>query len=97
MNIVKFRKLIRNLQGLSDKQRLEVESALHQGSPSESIFHLLEERLVEHPECPHCHSLLIIRHGKTQDRRAIHLAAPMSICSDVKILTTVAGWCRLPK
>ncbi|MBM7074737.1 IS1595 family transposase [Shewanella sp. 202IG2-18] len=66
MNIANFHKLIKSLQGLNDKQRLEIESALHQDSPSESISHLLEERLVEHPECPHCHSSLINRHGKTQ-------------------------------
>ena len=66
MNIANFHKLIKSLQGLNDKQRLEIESVLHQVPPSESISQLLEERLVEHPECPHCHSSLINRHGKTQ-------------------------------
>ncbi len=65
MNIAQFRKLIKSLQGLNDKQRLELASALNEKTTLDPVSQQLESRLIKHPECPHCHSNLINRHGKT--------------------------------
>ncbi len=61
-----FHKLMKSLQGLTEKQRSEVESALHQEPSTTSISHLLEQRLIENPECPHCHSAVINKFGKAK-------------------------------
>lgn len=59
-----FRKLITQLDELTDSQSTYVARLLKGTDPSSHIIRDLEQRLVDNPECPHCHSSLINRHGK---------------------------------
>ena len=62
-----FNKLIAELENLTDSQVWYVEK-LQKGTDSASqLISELEERMVESPECPHCHSSLINRHGKVSN------------------------------
>lgn len=61
---VHFHKLVAQLTELTDSQSTYVERLLKGTDPSSHIIRDLEQRLVDNPECPHCHSSLINRHGK---------------------------------
>ena len=62
-----FRKLVEQLPQLTDNQSALLEQLLKGTEPVSQIIHDLEQRIVESPECPHCHSSLINRHGKVND------------------------------
>jgi len=55
------------LDGLTDLQRNELETHIRTATPLKYLIQQIEQRLVDSPECPHCHSTLINRHGKTGD------------------------------
>jgi transposase-like protein len=59
-----FRKLLAALEHLTDKQIRDVEIFLKGENVIQSIVAKLEQRMVDTPECPHCYSGLINRHGK---------------------------------
>jgi len=64
MNNSKFNSIISELGQLTDKQSRELEIALQAQDPIATILRQIESRLIEHPECPHCYSNTINRHGK---------------------------------
>ncbi len=59
-----FHKFVGQLTELTDSQSIFVEKLLKGTAPCSHIIKELEQRVIEHPECPHCHSSLINRHGK---------------------------------
>lgn len=60
----KFSKLVLQLEDLTDKQNQELQDLLTGQEPVIKIIRELEHRLIEEPECPHCHASIINRHGK---------------------------------
>ena len=60
----KFTKLIAELENLTDSQTRYVEKLLKGSDSASLLIAELEERMVDNPECPHCHSSVINRHGK---------------------------------
>ena len=60
-----FNKLLIALEHLTDKQIKDVETYLKGDNLIQPIVSELEQRMIDTPECPHCHSGLINRHGKT--------------------------------
>lgn len=63
----KFSKLVIQLDQLTDKQNQELQDLLSEQEPVKKIIRQLEHRLIEDPECPHCHSSIINRFGKKGD------------------------------
>ena len=59
-----FKKLLVALEHLTDKQVKDVEKFLKGDNLIQPIIAELEQRMIDKPECPHCHSGLINRHGK---------------------------------
>ena len=59
-----FKKLIDEVIHLTDQQCRYLEKVLHGDDPVTQLIAQLEQRLIDKPECPHCHSSLINRHGK---------------------------------
>ena len=59
-----FTKLMAELEHLTDNQVRYIEKWLKGTDSTSQLISELEERMVEKPECPHCHSSLINRHGK---------------------------------
>nr|ALF35125.1 Transposase [Vibrio alginolyticus] len=59
-----FTKLIAELEHLTDNQVRYIKKWLKGADSTSQLISELEERMVEKPECPHCHSSLINRHGK---------------------------------
>ena len=59
-----FTKLMAELEHLTDNQVRYIEKWLKGADSTSQLISELEERMVEKPECPHCHSSLINRHGK---------------------------------
>ena len=59
-----FDHFLESLEKLTDKQRRYVEKVLKGNGPVEQIIEALEQRLIDSPECPCCHSASINRHGK---------------------------------
>jgi transposase-like protein len=59
-----FTKLIADLENLTDTQLRYVEKILKGTDSTSQLISEIEQRMVENPECPHCHSSLINRHGK---------------------------------
>lgn len=64
MKTTDFKKLLRNLNSLTDKQYRTVEDFFKGGDPLKLIVTELEQRMVNKTECPHCHGLDIKRYGK---------------------------------
>jgi len=64
MTPVEFSKLLCNLEHLTDKQKQELNDYLSNQDPVNKIIQQLEHRLIEKPECPHCHGSIINRFGK---------------------------------
>lgn len=62
-----FHKLIKLLPKLTDNQSVLLEQFLRGVEPVSQVIRELEQRVVDSPECPHCHSSLINRHGKVND------------------------------
>ena len=67
MNLAQFKKLIGEVDKLTDQQSRYLESRLQGDDPVARIVIELEQRLVDKPECPHCHSSIINRHGKVDN------------------------------
>jgi transposase-like protein/IS1 family transposase len=65
MNTHLFTKLLDQVSQLTDQQTTLLGNALTEHDPVAQIIKEIEQRLVDNPECPHCHSALINRHGKT--------------------------------
>jgi len=65
MNTHQFTKLLHQVEQLTDQQAKKLGIAINEHDPITQIIKEIEQRLVENPECPHCHSSLINRHGKT--------------------------------
>ena len=61
MNLGDFNMLVKQLHMLTDKQRQSLKRLLYQSS---NIIEDMEQRIIEKPECPHCHSSIVNRHGK---------------------------------
>jgi transposase-like protein len=59
-----FKKLLVTLEHLTDKQVKDVENFLKGDNLIQPIIAELEQRMIDEPECPHCNSCLINRHGK---------------------------------
>ena len=51
-----FTKLITELESLTDSQIRYVEKLLKGSDTASQLISEFEERMVESPECPHCHS-----------------------------------------
>lgn len=64
MNPSEFSKLVVQINQLTDKQNEELQELLSSQDPVKRIIHELEHRLIEEPECPHCHENTINRYGK---------------------------------
>ena len=62
-----FSNFLSELKHLTDKQSCVVQQFLTDKDPVKQIIQEMEQRLIEHPECPHCHSHVINRHGKKGD------------------------------
>lgn len=52
------------LEHLTDKQVNDVEKFLKGDNFIQPIIAEFEQRMIDEPECPHCHSGLINWHGK---------------------------------
>jgi len=59
-----FSHLLHQLDHLTDKQREQLKESLSKQDLIQKIIIQLEQRLIEHPECPHCHSGVINRFGR---------------------------------
>lgn len=60
----KFNHLLKELDHLTDEQQKRLIAYLQITGPEQSIIASLEQRLIDKPECPHCHSGIIKRNGK---------------------------------
>ena len=65
MNQAQFERLINKLDSLTDLQVRQLKAFLDGSDHIKAIVSQLEQRMVDEPECPHCHSQLINRHGRT--------------------------------
>ncbi|MCG6308618.1 hypothetical protein K6U49_08415, partial [Vibrio alginolyticus] len=54
-----FHKLIKLLPKLTDNQSVLLEQFLRGVEPVSQVIRELEQRVVDSPECPHCHSSVI--------------------------------------
>ena len=63
MNIANFNTMLAALEHLTDQQIRCVERVLKGESPEKQVIHAIQQRMVEKPECPHCHGDQIKRHG----------------------------------
>ena len=77
MTPAQFKKLLSELEHLTDTQVRRVETFLKGDDAVQSIITELEQRMVDTPECPHCHSSLINRHGK------------LAACRDIVVRTAL--------
>ena len=64
MRTTDFNKLLRDLNGLTDKQYKALECFMQEGDPLKIIVSELEQRMIDKAECPHCHETDIKRYGK---------------------------------
>ena len=64
MKVAEFKEFQKGLEHLTDSQLNYLEQLFSENNRSQQITQELEQRLVEKPECPHCHSHVINRHGK---------------------------------
>lgn len=64
MRTTDFKKLLSDLNCLTDKQYKAVEHFMQEGDPLKIIVTELEQRMIDKTECPHCHGSDIKRYGK---------------------------------
>jgi len=62
-----FKHFLSGLRHLTDKQSCILHQLLSEQDPVNQIIQALEQRLIDNPECPHCHSGVINRHGKVNN------------------------------
>lgn len=86
-----FTKLIAELEHLTDSQVRYVEKLLKSTDGNSQLILELEQRLVDHPECPHCHCSLINRHGKVNTMQRYRCKN----CSKTFVATTATPLARL--
>ncbi|WP_435520679.1 transposase, partial [Alteromonas mediterranea] len=86
-----FTKLIAELEHLTDSQTRYVEKLLKGTDSVSQLITELEERMVENPECPHCHSSLINRHGKVNQMQRYRCKN----CGKTFVATTATPLARL--
>ena len=65
MKLADFNHFLSELSHLTDSQVQLVENFLADKNSIQRIISGIEQRLVDKPECPHCHSGVINRHGKS--------------------------------
>lgn len=65
MKLADFNQFLSELSHLTDSQIQLVENFLADKNSIQRIISQIEHRLVDKPECPHCHSRVINRHGKS--------------------------------
>jgi len=86
-----FTKFLEQINGLTDSQLRQVEKRLEGNDEVTSIVKQLEQRMVDSPECPHCHSSLINRHGKTDNMQRYRCKN----CNKTFVATTATPLARL--
>ena len=64
MNTANFKTMLAALKNLTDQQIRRVELAIKGESLEKQVINAIQQRIVEKPECPHCHCDQIKRHGK---------------------------------
>jgi transposase-like protein len=64
MILAQFKKLLVALKHLKDKQTKDLEKFLKGDNLIQPIIAELEQRMINEPECPYCHSGLINQHVK---------------------------------
>jgi transposase-like protein len=67
MYAAEFSKLLHQISTLSSVQKDNISQYLEGETDEKYITHWLEQRLVDSPQCPHCQSTEIKRHGKSSD------------------------------
>jgi len=60
----KFNQLLKELKHLTDEQEQKLIAHVQTPDAEHKIIAALEKRLIDSPECPHCASGVINRHGK---------------------------------
>jgi len=65
MKLADFNQFLSELSHLTDSQIQLLEKFLAERNSVQRIINGIEQRLVNKPECPHCHSQVINRHGKS--------------------------------
>jgi len=65
MRLTDFNQFLSELSHLTDSQIQLVENFLAEKNSIQRIINGIEQRLVDKPECLHCHSQVINRHGKS--------------------------------
>ena len=73
MTPAEFSHLLHKLEHLTDKQRQQLKLSLSEQDPIQKIIIQLEQRLIENPECPHCHSYVINRFGNLKSHNVTML------------------------
>ena len=86
-----FTKLMAELEHLTDNQVRYIEKWLKGTDSTSQLISELEERMVEKPECPHCHSSLINRHGKVNKMQRYRCKN----CGKTFVATTATPLARL--
>jgi len=86
-----FTKLMTELENLTDSQVRYIEKWLKGTDSTSQLISELEERTVEKPECPHCHSSLINRHGKVNKMQRYRCKN----CGKTFVATTATPLARL--
>ena len=67
MNSQQFQHILEQVPDFTNKQSSLLSHALSSKTPVEQIIYGIEQRVINNPECPHCHNKKIIRHGKTNN------------------------------
>jgi len=65
MRLADFNHFLLELSHLTDSQVQLAENFLAERNSIQRIINGIEQRLVDKPECPYCHSQVINRHGKS--------------------------------
>ena len=86
-----FNQLIEQIPALTDAQINELSLTLKGKDRISKIITSLEQRLVEKPDCPHCHSQHIIRHGKENQMQRYRCKS----CKKTFVATTGTPLARL--
>jgi len=86
-----FAKLLVQISRLSNFQKDNISQFLQGETDEKYVIHWLEQRLVDDPQCPHCQSKTIKRHGKCHGLQRY-------ICKEYRktfMPTTNTPWARL--
>lgn len=64
MTPAKFNQLLQELDHLTEEQVQRLFVHFQTTDPEQKMIAALEQRIIDNPECPHCHSSIIKRNGK---------------------------------